>query len=322
MPYRKLGCIPLTTATPERLVHPALLYRNVDEYLAGTVSFVAGGLDAGAAVAVAVPGPNLELISDALGSRSADVRMMDMTEEGRNPGRILPTVLLAFAEAHAPRPVRIIGEPIWPARSTTEYPACVQHEALINLAFADADVSILCPYDASRLDAQVLRDAARTHPVLIDADGEHASSSYAPQDVIDGYNMPLSGPDGRLDAGVRFMFNITNLAETRGYAAAQAARLGLSTDRAHDLRSAVAELANNSVMHGGGRGVLEIWSADGYVVCQVRDAGTIADPLAGRRPASASSLSGRGLLLVNRLADLVRTHTTANQTTTRLYFRH
>jgi anti-sigma regulatory factor (Ser/Thr protein kinase) len=73
-------------------------------------------------------------------------------------------------------------------------------------------------------------------------------------------------------------------------------------------------------MHGGGRGILEIWSSDGYVVCQVRDAGTIADPLAGRRPVSTASVSGRGLLLVNQLADLVRTYSTAGKTTTRLYF--
>jgi anti-sigma regulatory factor (Ser/Thr protein kinase) len=246
--------------------------------------------------------------------------MMDMTEEGRNPGRILPAVLLAFVQAHAPRPVRIIGEPIWPDRSPTEYPACAQHEALINMAFADLDVSILCPYDVGRLGERALLDAARTHPSLIDADGERASSSYAPQDVFDGYNVPLPRPDDR-PMGVRFLFNITNLPETRGYAAAQAVRLGLSAERTSDLRLAVAELANNSVMHGGGRGILEIWPADGYVVCQVRDAGTLADPLAGRRPAPVSSLSGRGLLLVNRLADLVRTHTAPDQTTTRLYFR-
>ena len=309
----------MTTATPERLVHPALLYRNVDEYLAGTVAFVAAGLDAGEPVAVAVPGPNLELLRGALGDRSAHVHMMDMSEEGRNPGRILSTVLLPFAQAHAPRPVRIIGEPIWATRSTTEYPACVQHEALINLAFAGQDVSILCPYDVKGLDEQALWDAARTHPVLIDADGERVSPNYAPYVVLDDCNVPLASPD-EPQPGARFMFNVTNLAETRRYAAAQAARLGLSADRTNDLRSAVAELANNSVMHGGGRGILEIWLSDGYVVCQVRDAGTIADPLAGRRPVSTASLSGRGLLLVNRLADLVRTYSAAGKTTTRLYF--
>jgi hypothetical protein len=53
----------------------------------------------------------------------------------------------------------------------------------------------------------------------------------------------------------------------------------------------------------------------------VRDAGTIADPLAGRRPASPRSAAGRGLLLVNHLADLVRTHASADSTTVRLYFR-
>ena len=45
------------------------------------------------------------------------------------------------------------------------------------------------------------------------------------------------------------------------------------------------------------------------------------DPLAGRRPAIPTQLNGRGLLVVNHLADLVRTHTRPGQTTIRAYFR-
>ncbi|OXM59002.1 MEDS domain-containing protein, partial [Amycolatopsis vastitatis] len=90
------------------------------------------------------------------------VRLLDMTAAGRNPGRIIPGVLRAFADTHAEQAVRIIGEPIWPARTDDEYPACVQHEALINHAFTGRDVTILCPYDTQNLAPEVLADAEAT----------------------------------------------------------------------------------------------------------------------------------------------------------------
>jgi anti-sigma regulatory factor (Ser/Thr protein kinase) len=54
-------------------------------------------------------------------------------------------------------------------------------------------------------------------------------------------------------------------------------------------------------------------------VCQVRDRGHLTDPLAGRRPAPRHQGGGRGLLLVNELADLVRMHTSCQGTTINAY---
>lgn len=90
-----------------------------------------------------------------------------MTRAGLNPGRIIPSVLRAFADAHQDVHVRIIGEPVWHGRTAVEYPACVQHEALINRAFAGRDVTILCPYDGRALSPDVIADAHATHPVVI-----------------------------------------------------------------------------------------------------------------------------------------------------------
>ncbi|MFJ7219056.1 anti-sigma factor RsbA family regulatory protein [Amycolatopsis sp. NPDC098790] len=307
------------SAPADPFAHPALFYRDDAEYLAGTVPFVWSGLAAGEPVAVAVPGRNLELLRRELGADAGRVRLLDMTEAGRNPGRIIPRVLRAFADAHPDGAVRIIGEPIWAGRSAVEYPACVQHEALINHAFTGRDATILCPYDVSRLDPAALADAEATHPVLIDGAGHRASTAYAPDDVLARYNRPL--PPGPPADRVVELPNTTDLAAARAVAHAQAAAGGLTDDQIADVEVVVTELLSNCVEHGGGTGTVRLWSEDGEFVCEVQDSGTLADPLAGRHPATPEQPRGRGLLLVNYLADLVRLHTGDHGTTFRAYFR-
>src|SRR2546421_10145952 len=103
---------------------------------AGGVRFVEAARGAREPVLVAVPAPRLRRLRVALGRRAAGGRFVGMTSVGRNPGKIIPWVLHAFLEEHAGHPVRIIGEPIWAGRSADEYPACVQHQALVNGTFA------------------------------------------------------------------------------------------------------------------------------------------------------------------------------------------
>ncbi|MEV5428987.1 sensor histidine kinase [Streptomyces sp. NPDC052701] len=303
----------------EPFIHPALFYRDEQEYLDTTVPFVREGLAAGEPVAVAVPGDNLRLVRDALGEQAGEVRLLDMREAGRNPGRIIPGVLRAFADAQPPgRRVRIIGEPVWAGRSDTEYPACVQHEALINAAFRGRTVTILCPYDVRRLPGHVLTDAHATHPTVIPSGTRHErdSAAYAPDDVVARYNRPLPVvPDA-----LTFPFDSETLTRARHVATGEGARLGLTGVKLEDLAIATAELTTNSVVHAGGSGTLRVWPEDGYVVCEVRDKGRLADPLAGRRPVPRDQRGGRGLLLVNLVADLVRLHTGADGTTVRCWF--
>ena len=311
----------MTTQTPahrpvDPFVHPALFYRDTQEYLAGTAAFVREGLAAGEPVAVAVPGPNLALLCGALGADVGRVRLMDMAHEGRNPGRIIPGVLNAFVTSHPGRRVRIIGEPIWAGRSPAEYPACAQHEALINDSFTGRRVTILCPYDAARLDEHVLADAARTHPVLVDDNGTRDSRWFAPAAVVTDYNTPLPPPSHAQTLAV----TITGLADLRRRIAAFGHRRGLTSDRTQDLVLAVTELATNSIEHALSTATVLLGGTDDDVVCQVRDTGHIADPLAGRRPATVDQHRGRGLLMVNQLADLVRVHTTAAGTTVEVHF--
>ncbi|MET8775391.1 sensor histidine kinase [Nocardia sp. NPDC050713] len=302
-------------AASEAFEHPALFYRTEQEYTQQTVSFLREGMAAGEPMAVAVPGPNLELIRNGLGADAEGILFLDMTEAGRNPGRIIPKVLRGFADAHPEGRVRIIGEPIWAGRSAVEYPACAQHEALINAAFEGRAVTILCPYDEVRLDAGVLADARITHPTLISDGREAASDVYDWQAIVARYNQSLpTAPDAAV-----FPFGVDELRAVRHFAVEQAGRLGLRGERLQDAELAVGELTTNSVVHGGGSGTCAIWAEQGQLVCEVRDGGRLTDPLAGRRPPQPGQVGGRGLILVHYMADLVRVHTGGDGTTIRFY---
>jgi anti-sigma regulatory factor (Ser/Thr protein kinase) len=309
----------LTAATtaPGGFAHPAVFYRGDDEYLAATLPFLRAGLAAGEPAAVAVPGSRLGLLRDRLGTDAARVRLLDMTEAGRNPGRIIPGVLRAFADAHPRAHVRIVGEPVWAGRTPVEYPACAQHEALINLAFAGRHATILCPYDAAALDAAWLADAVATHPVLVDAAGSRDSARYAPEQVLIKYNVPLAAPPA---TALSYRFDRSTSSRIRRAAATAAARAGLPARRADDVAVVLTELATNSIVHGGGTGVLRLWHDAIHLVGEVSDGGRLMDPLAGRVPAAPDAEGGRGLLLVNLLADLVRVHADAAGTTVRVHF--
>jgi anti-sigma regulatory factor (Ser/Thr protein kinase) len=296
--------------------HPALLYRDEHEYLATTVPFVRTAVDVGDPVLVAVPGKNLGLIQEALAGFGDRVLFADMAVRGRNPGRILPTVLLPFAERHRGRHVSIIGEPIWPGRTATERAACAVHEALINTAFEGRHAAVLCPYDAARLDPATVGDAWRTHPEMIDGGERVPSGDYDdPLLVADEVNAPLPAPPG--GAAVLAYAGLKDLSAVRAFVRRHAGAL-LAGERTHELVLAVHELATNTIKHAGGPGRITVWTEPGLIVCQVDDGGHIADPLAGRNLPPPMGPSGRGLLLVNQLCDLVRMRSGPGGTTVRI----
>ncbi|HET8659221.1 MAG TPA: sensor histidine kinase [Micromonosporaceae bacterium] len=301
-------------------VHDALFYADRAEYVAGTRPFVEAALAAGEPVLVAVPGPNMEVLRTALGARVARrVTFRDMTNAGRNPSRIIPWVLRAFLDEHDGRPVRIIGEPIWAGRSALEYPACVQHEALINLAFKGAEATILCPYDTASLQPRVLFDATQTHPTVIEGYDRRPSDVYtAPEAVFAYFNRAFPEPAPKAST---LAFTVGELPNVRQFVARYAGRAGLAATRVADLQIAVNEIATNSVKHGGGAGTVRIWQEDDCIVCEVRDAGHITDPLVGRVPPLQESDRGRGLLMVNYLCDLVRIHSVPGATAVRVHMR-
>ncbi|MEU8230411.1 ATP-binding protein [Actinoplanes sp. NPDC048967] len=78
------------------------------------------------------------------------------------------------------------------------------------------------------------------------------------------------------------------------------------------------ELASNSVRHGGGTGRLRLWLADGFLHCEVSDAGTgLDDPAHAGHTLPAPSLpGGRGLWIARQLSELFIVSSPAGSTIT------
>ncbi len=300
--------------------HVGFPYRGVAEYVTGTLSFVHAALAAGQPVLVAVPSAKLEILRDCLGSRGGRVHFADMAVEGRNPGRILPGVLLAFADRHPGRRVAIVAEPVWPGRGELEYPACVAHEALVNLAFAGRDAALLCPYDAALLDPHIVHDAHRTHPFLQRRGGLRPSPAYAdPLLTAAGCNQPLPPVPGY--AASTAFAAAGELAALLAFVTERADALGLKPRLQDALTAAVAELAADTLAHTGAPGRVAVWAEHDQVLCQLDDTGHRTDPLAGRVPSvrAEDGRPGDGLLTANLLCDLVRLYTHPGGTSVRLH---
>ena len=174
-------------------VHSAAFYGSTAEFLTCVRAFVDQGLGGAEPVLVAVPDPSIGVLREHLDGHVDRVSWADMTRIGGNPARIIPAIR-AFAGTYPGHRVRCIAQPLWEARTAAQRRETVRHEALINLAFTDIPVSILCPYDVTRADGSIAASASLTHPMLIRDGTAQPSPGY------DATAPLLAECDGPLDA--------------------------------------------------------------------------------------------------------------------------
>jgi anti-sigma regulatory factor (Ser/Thr protein kinase) len=300
--------------------HAALLYDGDDGFVAGTLPFVSAGVEAGEPTMVAVTPARGALLAEALGDAAAAVSFVDMTELGRNPGRIIPA-WHEFLDRHGGKGhgVRGVGEPVWAGRGAEELTECQLHEALLNVAFEDAEgFELLCPYDRTALDESVVHEACRTHPAVVAGAARQASETYGDADLLTPFDAPLPPPNGVSEL---FAFDRATLPDVRDAVGARARGSGMAAERVNDLVLAVNEAAANSVRHGGGNGILRMWEQDDEQVCEVKDRGLVDNPLVGRRAPARDGNGGWGLYMAHQVCDLVQLRSSGEGTVVRLHMR-
>jgi anti-sigma regulatory factor (Ser/Thr protein kinase) len=116
----------------------------------------------------------------------------------------------------------------------------------------------------------------------------------------------------------RLEFGLDDLHDVRSLVAVGGAAGGLTPAQVADLSVAASELASNSILYGGGRGLLTVWDEVGGVLVEVADAGTIKDPMVGRMRPDPTEEHGRGLYIANQLCDEVAIDSSDTGTRVRL----
>ncbi|HEY1161784.1 MAG TPA: anti-sigma factor RsbA family regulatory protein [Candidatus Dormibacteraeota bacterium] len=307
------------TRPVEGFRHEALLYAGMADFLAGTVPFVRGGLEAGEPILVVESAAKVALLKAELGPDADSVLFADMAGVGANPARIIPA-WRDFVAKHggAGRRLRGIGEPIWNGRTPVELIECQRHESLLNTAFETGDPWwLLCPYDTEAMDPAVIDEARRSHPYVTDGQTFRRSNDYRGLDACGApFDVPLPEP---APTAHEVAFQADGLVGVRGLVGRYASAAGLTASRAANFVLAVNEVATNSVLHGGGKGTLRIWRDTGALTCEVRDAGHIDNPLIDRQRPAPDASSPRGLWLANQLCDLVQIRTFPSGSAVRLH---
>jgi anti-sigma regulatory factor (Ser/Thr protein kinase) len=306
--------------------HEAVLYAGDKDFVDRVARFLLDGISAGEPSLVMTNARKISALRERLGGADEGVvEYRDMQIVGANPACIIPAwddFALKRSRAGAAR-LRGVGEPIWAGRTALELEECHWHEALINRAFATLPgFWLICPYDVDALAPSVVDEARHTHPVVTAVD-EHSVGGSSKAGEALSPNRPLASPLPQPpDMATVFSFDRERLGELRSVVAGESARGGLTPHRVDDLVVAVNEVATNSVVHGGGDGIASLWRDADSVVCEIRDAGVVTDPLADRTLPSDDPSDARGLWTANRLCDLVQLRSSReNGTEVRLHMR-
>jgi anti-sigma regulatory factor (Ser/Thr protein kinase) len=297
-------------------VHEALIYRDESEFDAAMHAFLQEAAAVGEPVLVALPGPHLKHVREALGDEMADARLEDLEQVGRNPGCLLE-MIEEFVGSHDGR-ARVVSEVVWPGRSRAEAVEALRHEALVNHALAGSGATVMSPFDAEHLDEDILAGVEMTHPTVLEGGRRRAGTSYTePMSTTFGELWPLEDPTGPVSEHPLE----GSLMDLRRAIAGDPALGSLSAERRSDLVFAINEAASNAVRHGNETCLTRIWHDGDEVVTEVRSRSAIEDLLAGRRRPAADALNGRGLWLINQVCDLVEMRSGASGTTLRMHIR-
>ncbi len=265
---------------------------------------------------VAVIDEHREWLEKSLDGQAAEVAFVDMGELGRNPARIIPA-WQKFLDAHAGRPVRGIGEPIWPGRRPEELLECQLHEALLNVA-VDPEIPfwLICPYDAERLSSDVVEEAHRSHPVIVEAESYSGSLALRRSRAhrLDVQRRPLRARSAYRSPTT---FTADNAARLVSYLRLELYVAGLPAVKASQLAEATHRLALSSLHRGASEGTIRIWNAPDAYICEVSDETVVEDLLHGRRLPLGDDHDG--LWQANQLCDLVQMRSTPSGTTVRVH---
>jgi MEDS: MEthanogen/methylotroph, DcmR Sensory domain len=297
--------------------HEAMLYAGADDFADQALPVIAGAVEAGEPVMVAVDAAKILVLRDRLDEAERSVIWKDIRGIGGNPSRIIP-LWRRFVDGN-PSPGRHwgFGEPVWAGRKPDELEEAQRHEQLLNLAFAHAsDFTLLCPYDICGLASDVLHEAHASHPFAGEAGHGRPSPGYP---GLEGLTSPFAG-ELREPPPAASELDLTDVTVDGLHRVLAAVTSGVADGRLDDLGMAIATVAATMVPPGA-HARLRLWQEGEQVVAEVGGLVTLGDPLAGREWPAPARGPARGLWLANQVCDLVQVRMAAGGTVVRMRVR-
>lgn len=295
--------------TETAMIHEGCLYGSDEELLTTALPFIREGVETGEPVLVTAASGTLDLLADALGE---GVEYTESGHFGRRPVQRI-SGLYGFWRKHADgghRHVRIFAEPIWSGRSGREIAEWTRMESMLNVVLASTRIWMICPYDLRMLDADIIADAQRTHPLLVRGRRRYASSNFVdPIEFVKTRGTRLESPppyamelcfDGDLH-GLR-----TKIAQ--GEVARE-----LPEDQRFSLITAVNEVVIYLAGLGEGPIRVRLWRRLGAIVCDVDNPTAHGvDPTHGVLPPDFTDTPDpvKGLFLARRISRHLEIHPT------------
>ncbi|HEX4103805.1 MAG: anti-sigma factor RsbA family regulatory protein [Pseudonocardiaceae bacterium] len=303
------------------LAHQALLYGSEEVFLGGTVPFIRDGLERGDSIRVVTTDRNTGWLWAALGADARHVAFGESSQWYRHPMRTLADVHRTVqAASRCGQRLRMIGEPWSTTRTAQQSTEWTRYESLVNAALAWSNAALMCTYDTRIVSPDVVAEVAQTHPELVIDGAARLSPSYLDPAVFNAGCDTTPLPELPPPALRRRFDEVDQLVTLRALVTCYATEARATAPDVERFVRAVNEVVTNAIEHGGGSGVVRIWTDPKTVLCEVSDTGAgLRDPLAGRLPSGRSTARGRGLWLARQLCDLIEVRSDSAGTTVRLH---
>jgi anti-sigma regulatory factor (Ser/Thr protein kinase) len=294
--------------------HNLFFYSLDDGFVERVAPFLAEGLREHEAVVGVVDPRKRALLTEALGELAPRIDWIDRDAYYTRPEDALAgydAQVRRYLRNGAPR-VRVFGElPI--CRSREESDTWILYEAILNPAFAEHPVTIVCGVDAREQNDEVLSGSLHTHPRAMNDRWTDIPYYHDPREVVRARTPAPADVNGltrlRPDADAR---------ELRERLRAEMAEAGVADADAREMVVATGEVLANAHRYGGGVRALRAGPIGERFVCEVADHGPgLDDPLAGYLPPRPGS--GAGLWVARQLTRRLEMISTGRGLTTRLW---
>jgi anti-sigma regulatory factor (Ser/Thr protein kinase) len=210
--------------------------------------------------------------------------------------------------------IRVFGE-LPRCETEAEQNIWLTYEAILNRAFEQHPVWLMCGYDTREVAGSLLEGAIETHPEMLTGGWAPNPAYHEPEDVVRS-RTPTPAP---LE-GLHALASGDGASGFRRALSSELDKAGVPEDEAKRMVIAAGEVLGNACRHGGESVSVRVGRIGDRFLCEISDEGQgIDDPLVGFLPPRPGHTDGAGLWVARQLTRQLELVPAAQGATVRLW---